>query len=291
MILDGQRQDLSIKTKGGHGNSPHLSINCKQLTHEARLYLDDTLVLVISPPPEVGVSITGELELDGDPTTFDGSFRGSDAIELKGKLPKDFDPPMSYQRINTSGEPALQIGNRNGDFEVVKVTEEYKDYSVTDLTLSYDGVIATEINVYEDPRRKHLIAHYPAVSPGDDFALDVSHLDSKKVYLKIGKKHDDINLTGKQAVEIGDSFLDCTVTDISKIPLGPPHYIDLTLEYAGAIDAISLTVYDGKRKNVVGTYQVDFDINPVFTIDGSQMPKGHIGENLVLEYGQVEPSE
>jgi hypothetical protein len=254
------------------------------LTHEARLYLNDLLILVISPPPEVGVSITGELELDGDPATFDGSFRGSDSIEIKGKLPKDFDPPMSYQRINTSGEPALQIGSRNGDFEVVNFTEEYEGYSVTELSLSYNGVIGTEINVYEDARRKHLIAHYP-VSPGDYFELDVSHLDNKKVHLEIGKKHDDISLNGKKSVEVGDSFLDCTVTDISKIPIGPPHYIDLTLVYAGAIDAIALTAYDGKPKDVIGTYQVDADINPVFTIDGSQLRKGHIGENLVLEYG------
>ena len=123
------------------------------------------------------------------------------------------------------------------------------------------------------------------VSPGDYFVLDVSHLDRNKVYLEIGKKIDAIDLTGKKAAEIGDRFLDCSVTDISKIPLGLPHYIDLTLEYAGAIDAIALTAYDGKPKNVVGTYQVNPDIDRVFTIDGSQLPKGHIGENLVLEYG------
>jgi hypothetical protein len=287
LIVDGLRQDLSIKTHGAKGNDPQLKINCKKLTNEARLYLDDTLVLVISPPPEVGVSITGELELDGDPATFDGSFRGSDAIELKGKLPKDFDPPMSYQRINTSGEPALQIGNQNGDFEVLNFTEEYKDYRVTDLSLMYDGVIDTEIKVYEDSHRKHLIDHYP-VSPGDYFVLDVSHLHRNKVYLEIGKKHDTIDLTGRKAAEIGDWFLNCTIVDISWIPIGPPHYIDLTLEYTGAIDVIALTAYDGKLKDVVGTYQVDSGINSVFTIDGSQLRKGHIGENLVLEYGAVE---
>jgi hypothetical protein len=82
--------------------------------------------------------------------------------------------------------------------------------------------------------------------------------------------------------------LNCTIMDISWIPIGPPHYIDLTLVYTGAIDAIALTAYDGKRKDVVGTYQADSGINSVFTIDGSQLPKGQIGENLVLEYGAVE---
>jgi len=287
LIVDGQRQDVSIKTQGANGNDPQLKINCKQLTHEARLYLDDTLVLLISPPPEVGVSITGELDLDNDTATFDGSFRGSDAIELKGKLPQDFDPPMSYQRIDTSGEPALQIGNQYGDFEVVQFTAEYKDYRVADLSLSYDGVSGTEIYAYEDSHRKHLIDQY-AVSPGDYFVLDVSYLHLKKVYLEIGNKIEAIELDGRKAAEIGDRLLNCTIMDISRIPIGPPHYIDLTLEYTGALDAIALTAYDGKPKDVVGTYQVEAEINPVFTIDGSQLRKGHLGKNLVLEYGLVE---
>ena len=85
LIVDGQRQDLSIKTQGASGNSPQLSINCKQLTHEARLYLDDTLVLLISPPPEVPVSITGELELDGDPATFRWLFPGIGCNRAQGQ--------------------------------------------------------------------------------------------------------------------------------------------------------------------------------------------------------------
>ena len=287
LIVDGQRQDLSIGTHGAKGHDPRLEINCKKLTHEARLYLDDTLVLLISPPPEVAVTITGELELDGDPATFDGAFRGTDAIELKGKLPQNFDPPMSYQRINTSGEPALQIGRRFGDFELVGFTEDYDDWRIMALEFSCGGFGAQAVNFYEDPGRKHPVGSYQA-DAGEPFSIDLGELAVDRLHLEVGKKHADIKLTGKQAVEIGDSFLDCSVTDISKIPLGPPHYIDLTLEYAGAIDAIALTAYDGKPKNVVGTYQVDSDMNPVFTIDGSGLPRGYLGEKLVLEYGPVE---
>ena len=98
-------------------------------------------------------------------------------------------------------------------------------------------------------------------------------------------------MTGKKAAEIGDSFLACTVVDISSIPLGPPHYIDLTLEYAGEREPISLTAYDGRWKDVLGTHDVDSDFNPIFTIDGSGLPKGYIGENLVLEYGPAESTE
>ena len=127
-----------------------------------------------------------------------------------------------------------------------------------------------------------------ALEGGYELAIKSIDIDGNKVYLEIGKKHDDINLTGKQAVEIGDSFLDCTVADISKIPLGPPHYLDLTLEYAGAADPLSLNVYDGKKKDVIGVYEVDPAVNPVFTIDASELPKGHLGENLVLEYAPVE---
>jgi hypothetical protein len=290
LIVDGQRQDLSIRTNGTRGNDPHLSINCKKLTHEARLYLDDMLVLLISPPPEVGVSITGGLELDGDPATFDGSFRGADAIELKGKLPKDFDPPMNYQRINTSGEPALQIGDRFGEFEIADFAENYEDWRITMFEFRYDGSSEKAITIYADSRRKHLIYSYQA-HPGDYFSMDVEHLDDDRVYLEIDRKHKAIALTGKKAAEVGDSFLDCSVMDISEIPLGPPHYMALYLEYTGTAGPISLTAYDGKKKDVIGIYAVDPAVNPVFTIDGRELRKGHLGENLVLEYAPVEVSE
>jgi len=287
LIVDGQRQDMSIKTHGTRGNHPHLSINCKKLTREARLYLDDVLVLLISPPPEVGVSITGELELDGDPATFDGAFRGSDAIELKGKLPRDFDPPMSYQRISTSGEPALQIGDRFGEFEIADFEENYEDWRITMLEFRYDGNREKEIKFYADKRRKHLIDSYQAY-PGDYFSLDVEQLKDDRVYLEIGRKKKTIELTGKKAAEIGDSFLDCTVVDTSAIPLGPPHYMALNLEYTGTAALISLTAYDGKKKDVIGIYEVDPAVDPGFTIDGSELRKGRLGENLVLEFAPVE---
>jgi hypothetical protein len=289
-LVDGQRQDMSIRTAGHKHKSPELSIHCKKLTQEAKLYLDDELVLLISPPPEVAVSITGELELDGDPATYDGSFQGSDEIELKGKLPKDFEPAKIYRQLNTSGDPALEIGDRIGEFEVVHFTQRYHDYRVTDLELSYDGLNATEISIYEDPGRKHLIDSYQAF-PGDYFLMDVSHLDGNRVVLEIGKKHVAIDLSGKKAAVIGDIFLDCTVFETAKAPLGPPHYIDLTLEYVGVKDPISLTVYDGKKKDVIAIYEVEPAANTVFTIDGSQLPKGYLGETLVLEYGSAEPSE
>jgi hypothetical protein len=287
LIVGGERQDVSIKTHGAKGNDPHLKINCKKLTHEAQLYLDDKLVLLISPPPEVEVSISGELKLDGDPATFDGSFRGSDEIELKGKLPAEYDPDQSYQRLNTSGEPALEIGDRIGDFEVVNFTAGYDDYRVTDLDLSYNGLNGTEIKVYEDSDRKYLVESY-AVFPGDFLLVDIHHLAGAKVYLVIGANQVAIDLAGQNSAAAGDIFLDCTVFDTARIPLGPPHYFDLTLEYVGVKESIALTAYDGEWQNVIGTYEVDSAINPVFTVDGSGLSKGYLGENLVLEYGAAE---
>ncbi|MCP4197448.1 MAG: hypothetical protein GY762_09905, partial [Proteobacteria bacterium] len=290
LIVDGERQDMSIKTHSASGKDPYLSIDCKKLTREARLYLDDKLVLLISPPPEVDVVITGELELDDNPATFDGTFRATDAIELKGKLPKDYDPAKIYQNLNTAGEPALQIGDRIGNFEVVGFTEGFQDYRVTDLEFICEGLDGTEIKVYEDINRNHFVDSY-LVDPGDYFLLDVSHLAGDKVYFEIGGKHVAIDLTGKNKAAAGDVFLDCTVFDTVRIPLGPPYYVDLTLELIAAKNPIVLTVHDGKEKDVIGTYRVDSDIDPVFTIDGSRRPKGHLGENLVLEYGWAIPSE
>lgn len=82
----------------------------RNLQKEAKIYLDGALVLTILPdvklvvlrvlfnkfdaisslPGEVleeggnwVVNITGALDLDGDPETFDSSFLGMDEIELK----------------------------------------------------------------------------------------------------------------------------------------------------------------------------------------------------------------
>jgi len=68
---------------------------------------------------------------------------------------------------------------------------------------------------------------------------------------------------------------DCTVVDVTKIPEVPPHYIDLTLACIGAAEPISITAYDGQWRAVIGTYEVDA-FKP-FTIDGSELHKGHIG--------------
>jgi hypothetical protein len=286
-MVAGERQDMSLKTQGASGNRPELTIHCKQLTHEAQLYLDDELVLLISPPLEAEVFISGDLELDGDPVTFDGSFQGKDEIGFKGKLPKNFDPAKRYQRINTSGEPALQMGDRFGDFEIAGFAEHYDDWRITALEFSYDGFDQKKINVYQDAGRKHLVASYEAY-PGDYFTVDVGYIDGDRVYLEDGKKHDAITLTGKRAAEIGDRFLDCTLLEFSRIPLGPPHYVELILEYTGRKAPLSLTAYDGRWKDVIGSYAVDPAVTPIISIDGRELPKGHLGEFLVLESGYVE---
>ena len=86
-MVDGERQDISIYTFGRFWHNESLSIHCRRLTKDAKLYLDGKLVLVISPPPDVEVRVTGEIELDGDPETLDRTFSGMDEIELKGKIP------------------------------------------------------------------------------------------------------------------------------------------------------------------------------------------------------------
>ena len=86
-IVEGERQDISIYTFSRFWSNEYLSIHCGRLTKDAKLYLDGGLVLVIPPPPDIEVSIRGEIELDGDPETFDRSFLGLDEIELKGKIP------------------------------------------------------------------------------------------------------------------------------------------------------------------------------------------------------------
>jgi hypothetical protein len=286
-MVAGQRQDMSIKTYQPSNKSPYLSINCRKLTHEASLYLDDELIIVIEPPPEVAVWLTGDLELDGDPATFDGAFRGVDEIEFGGKLPKDFDLTQKYQRIETSGEPALQIGDRFGDFEIADFAESYDDWRMAVLAFRFDGSSSEEINFYEDSNRNQLLDSFLAY-PGDYFSIDVEDLDSDCVFLEIGNKHDDICLSGNQAAEIGDSFLDCTLVDISMMPFGPPHYTSVNIEYTGSAAPISIAAFDESWKDVIDDLQVDPDVNPVFTIDASGLPNGYLGENLVLEFGQVE---
>jgi hypothetical protein len=168
--------------------------------------------------------------------------------------------------------------------------ESYEDWRITVLDFTCDGLSEEEIKVYEDSGRKYLIDSYQPY-PAGSFSIDVGHLDGDRVYLEIGEKHDAIGLTGKTAAEVGDSFLDCTITDISRIPLGPPHYMTLNLEYTGSAGPLSLTAYDGRWKDVIGIYQVASDFNTVFTINGRGLPKGYLGENLVLEYGPAVLSE
>jgi hypothetical protein len=282
-LVDEERQDISINTFGRHWRKKDLSIHYRKLTRDLKLYLDEELVLWISPPPDVEVSLTGEVEFDGDPETFDGSFSGIDEITLKGKLPRNFDIDKSYQRINTSGSPELEKGEMFGDFEVNDFTEEYDNYRITTLDFIYNGKRKEEVKVYRDSRGKHLIGSYE-VSRGDEFSVDVSDLEMDKVYLKVKKKRKLIHLSGKKAAEIGDRYLDCKVIETTTIPEGPPHYLDLTLTYKGAAGPITVTAYDGDWRAVIGTYQVDPGIDLSFTIDGSWLHRGHIGGNLVLEY-------
>jgi hypothetical protein len=282
-MVDGERQDLSIYTFGRYWRKRYLSVHFKSLTKDAELYLDDELVLVISPPPEVEASITGEIEIDGDPMTYDGAFSGVDEIELTGKIPRNYHTDKSYLRIDTSGSPELGIGDAFGDFEVVDFTEGYDDYRITTLEFRYDGGRKKELEIYKDSHRRYLIGSYE-VYPGDIFALDVSEVEVDKVYLQIGQKRNHILLAGRGVAEVGDRYLDCTITDTSKRPVGPPHYIDLTLEYTGGAGPISVTAYDGEWWSVIGTYEVFPALEPTFTIDGNELKKGHIGEDLVLEY-------
>jgi hypothetical protein len=58
----------------------------------------------------------------------------------------------------------------------------------------------------------------------------------------------------------------------------------LNLEYVGAANTISLTAYDGHWQALIDTFDIDPTVDPIFTIDGSQRPDGHLGDNLVLEY-------
>ena len=281
-IVDGERQDMSIYTYGRSWRKKYLSINCKRLTKDAKLYLDGELVLVISPPPDVEVSIAGGIELDDDPETFDGSFSGTDEIELKGKIPHNYDIDKTYQRINTSGSPALEVGDMFGDFEMVDFTEGYDDYRITTIEFRYDGKKEKVVEVYEDSKGRHLIGSFE-VDPGETFSVDVSDVEGDKVYLKVGHKRKDIRLAGKGAADVGNRYLDCTIIDATTRPVGPPHYIDLTLEYIGSAEPISITAYDGKWQSVIGTYEADPAFEP-FTIDGSELHRGHIGGDLVLEY-------
>jgi len=282
-IVDDERQDMSIYTYGRSGHNKYLSIHCRSLARDAKLYLDGELVLVISPPPDVEVRITGDIELDGNADTFDGSFSGMDEIELKGEIPHNYDIDKTYQSINTSGSPALEVGDMFGDFEVVDFTEGYDDYRITSLEFRYDGKKEKVVEVYEDSKGRDLIGSHE-VYTGDIFSVDVSEVEGDEVYLQVGHKAKVIRLAGKDVAEVGDKYHDCTVVVVTKRPEGPPHYIDLTLEYIGSAEPISITAYDGKWGAVIDTYEVDPGIEPSFTIDGSGLKKEHIGGNLVLEY-------
>ena len=103
-IVDGERQDMAIYTSARRGTEEQLSIHIRNLTRKASLCLDGKPVLEISPPPEVAVPITGDLELDGDPTTFDGSFRSFDEITLTGKLPDTYDPRQKFTCVSIHPE-------------------------------------------------------------------------------------------------------------------------------------------------------------------------------------------
>ena len=282
-MVDGERQDMSIYTFGHFWRNKYLSISCGRLTRDAKLYLDGELVLVISPPPDIEVNITGDLEFDGDPETFDGSFSGMDAIELEGKIPPNYDTDKTYQRIDTSGSPKLEVGDMFGDFELLSFTEGYDEYRLTMLEFRYDGRRKKQVGVYEDSPGKHLIGSYK-VYPGDRFSVDTSEVEGDVVYLKVEHRSKAVPVAGTGVAEVGDEYLDCAVIDTTKRPEGPPHYIDLTLEYRGAAEPISITAYDGDWWAVIGNYEVDPAFESSFTIDGSGLHKGHIGEDLVLEY-------
>jgi uncharacterized repeat protein (TIGR01451 family) len=281
--VDGQRQDMSINSWGGPQRDKFMSIRIGRLTRRARLFFEEALVLEIVPPPEVAVKLTGSLELDGNPATFDGSFTASDRITLKGSLPDNYDIDKTYQKINSSGTPELQIGDRFGEMEVEDCTEGYDNHRITDLVLKYDGWKPQQIHIYGDSRRNHLI-ETRELNPGDTFVVDTREIESDRIYLKAGLRQRTVHLTGRWAAEVGDSYLDCIVTDLSQVPAGPPYYIDVTLVYTGQTAPVTITAYDGSWQAVIDSFEIDPAVNPTFTVDGSQRPAGHIGDNLVLEY-------
>ena len=206
-----------------------------------------------------------------------------DAIELEGKIPPNYDTDKTYQRIDTSGSPKLEVGDMFGDFELLSFTEGYDEYRLTMLEFRYDGRRKKQVGVYEDSPGKHLIGSYK-VYPGDRFSVDTSEVEGDVVYLKVEHRSKAVPVAGTGVAEVGDEYLDCAVIDTTKRPEGPPHYIDLTLEYRGAAEPISITAYDGDWWAVIGNYEVDPAFESSFTIDGSGLHKGHIGEDLVLEY-------
>ena len=137
-----------------------------------------------------------------------------------------------------------------------------------------------------DPRIDVALDSYPVV-PGEDVLVDVHHLAGDKVYFEIGQDHASVDLTGDKAVAADGLILDCLVLETSRIPLGPPHYYDLSLKYMGA-NSISLTAYNQYWANVLGTYSLGVNSTTVFTVNGSHLSEGHLGENLVLEYAPIE---
>ena len=74
---------------------------------------------------------------------------------------------------------------------------------------------------------------------------------------------------------------------MSAVPLGVQHYIDLTFEYFGSAGPVAITAYDGQWAAEIGSFELGPAFGSAFTIDGSGLHRGHIGENLVLEYGYM----
>ncbi len=171
--------------------------------------------------------------------------------------------------------PGLETGDRFGDFEVVGFSEKYDDYRIVALEFRYDGWKQEEVKIYSDLRLENIIGSYKAY-PGDSFAVDITDLKANRIYLKVGNRLRAIRLAGRSTPDIGDRYLACTVIDAYEIPVGPPHYIDLTLEYTGTAEPVSVTAYDGQREAVIGIYEVDPVVDPAFIIDGSEQHGGHI---------------
>ena len=177
-VVNGREQDLHVHS---HSHDEQLCIHVNQLTEPALVYLDSVLAVTITPNAPLEVTVTGHLELDGDPDTFDGSFEGTDEIEIVGSLPKDYEAEVFYEWIHTSGSKPLDAGDLFGDFMVVDVTmtDDTKP-KISSLTLVYIGPSSHElepidINVYSKDR-KTLIGSVTGVSIEDEVTVDGADL-------------------------------------------------------------------------------------------------------------------
>ena len=123
----------------------------------------------------------------GRPDTFDGSFEGTDEIEIIGSPPKDYDPEVSYEWIHTSGSMPLEVGDLFGDFMVADVAmTDGKKPKISGLTLVYIGLSShglepIDVNVYSKDRKK-LIGSVTNVNIGDEVTVDGA--DLKKGHLE-----------------------------------------------------------------------------------------------------------